>query len=217
MSDRLKEHSIITFTGQRFWPLQPEAQEVNIVDIAHALANQCRFTGHVTRFYSVAQHSVHVSELVPPEDALWGLLHDATEAYLIDLARPVKYQMPTYQIAEARLEGVIAQAFGLPLPIPKSVKAADNVMLNTERRDLMNNVAFDFATVQTTDMLNRRLTPWNPHTAKLAFLDRYRELTTPVPVQFRSCGIEGQCGFEEDLAAHSLKLIAEDFANRKEI
>src|ERR1039457_118422 len=82
-----------TFSGLRFWPLDPNPEKILIDDIAHALAHQCRFGGHASRFYSVAEHSVHVSRLCPPEDALWGLLHDASEAYLVDLPRPLK-QLP---------------------------------------------------------------------------------------------------------------------------
>jgi 5'-deoxynucleotidase YfbR-like HD superfamily hydrolase len=217
MSERKPEHSIFTSTGTRFWPLQARAEEVNIVDIAHALSMQCRFTGHTSQFYSVAQHCVHVSELVPPEDALWGLLHDATEAYLIDLARPVKYQMPEYRAIEKRLEETIAKTFKLTLPIPKSVKDADNVMLNTERRDLMNNAQFFQVHLEGASMREKPIRPWSPYVAKEWFLERYRELTIPLPRQFASCGIDGMCGWEQDLTARSTVAIAEDFANRKEI
>ena len=79
-----------TFSGLRFWPLAPNLEKILVEDIAHALAHQCRFGGHASRFYSVAEHSVHVSQLCLPEHALWGLLHDASEAYLVDLPRPLK-------------------------------------------------------------------------------------------------------------------------------
>jgi uncharacterized protein len=81
---------IQTYTGKQFWPLSPLPEDIVIEDIAHALSMQCRFGGHVRTFYSVAQHSVHVSLLVEPQYALWGLLHDAAEAYLVDLPRPIK-------------------------------------------------------------------------------------------------------------------------------
>src|ERR1017187_10636100 len=77
--------SITTFSGIHFWPLLPNPADIRIEDIAHALSNQCRFAGHAREFYSVAEHSVRVSQLCPPEDALWGLLHDASEAYLTDV------------------------------------------------------------------------------------------------------------------------------------
>lgn len=68
-----------TYTGRRFWPLDPVAGDIEIMDIAHALSNQCRYAGHTRFHYSVAQHSVQVSENVAPEHALWGLLHDAPD------------------------------------------------------------------------------------------------------------------------------------------
>src|ERR1019366_9954250 len=84
--------AIRTYSGVRFKPLDPDPA-VGISDIAHALANQCRFGGHSSAFYSVAQHSVRVSEICAAEDALWGLLHDASEAYLVDVPAPLK-QLP---------------------------------------------------------------------------------------------------------------------------
>lgn len=80
-----------TYTGRVFWPLEPRPEDVDIVDIAHALANLCRYGGHSKVFYSVAHHSVLVSQIVPPADALWGLMHDSAEAYVIDLIRPIKH------------------------------------------------------------------------------------------------------------------------------
>lgn len=88
---------IQTYTGRQFWPLDPKPEEVCIEDIAHALSQQCRYAGHTIRFYSVAQHSVEIALRVPRAAALWGLLHDAAEAYLVDLPRPVKYLMPAYK------------------------------------------------------------------------------------------------------------------------
>src|SRR4051812_6540197 len=79
-----------TISGKAFFPLDPRPADVDIQDIAHALAFQCRFGGHVKEFYSVAEHSVRVSLICAHEDAKWGLLHDATEAYLSDIVRPVK-------------------------------------------------------------------------------------------------------------------------------
>jgi hypothetical protein len=131
---------IQTYSGGQFWPLDPRAEEVEIADIAHALSNMCRFTGHVKEFYSVAQHSVLVAELVPTEHKLWALLHDASEAYLHDLPRPLKRSQPfgaLYKGHEARLMEVICEKFGLPAEEPPCVKDADTRLLMTERRDLM--------------------------------------------------------------------------------
>ena len=131
---------IQTFTGRQFWPLDPHPEEVCIEDIAHALSNICRYTGHVREFYSVADHSIRVARIVPAPDALWGLLHDASEAYICDVARPVK-QYPgfgeLYRQIEDRLMLCICEAFNLPAEQPASIKPADNILLHTERRDLM--------------------------------------------------------------------------------
>lgn len=131
---------IQTYTGLVMYPLDARPAEICIEDIAHALSNLCRFTGHCRTFYSVAEHSVRVSHIVPEVDALWGLLHDATEAYLADMSRPMKryaeFGIP-YRAAEERLMAVIAARFGLKGSMPESVKRADTVLLMTEKRDLM--------------------------------------------------------------------------------
>jgi len=131
---------IQVYSGGRFWPLDPRPEEIHIEDIAHALSMQCRFGGHCEEFYSVAQHCVEVSFRVPLEDAAWGLLHDAAEAYLVDLPRPVKYWSiigRAYREAERRLMTAICERFGLPSREPDSVRMADEIMLMTEKRDLM--------------------------------------------------------------------------------
>ena len=109
---------IQTYTGRRFHPLAPRADELDLVDIAHALSLNCRFNGHCRCFYSVAEHCVRVADILPPELALWGLLHDAAEAYLADVPRPAKQQMPQFVAAEDRLLRVIVEHFGLSWPMP---------------------------------------------------------------------------------------------------
>lgn len=81
---------IQTFSGKKFFPLEPEKNEYDIHDIAHALSLKCRFGGHCQRFYSVAEHCVRVADIVAPESKLWALLHDAAEAYLPDVCQPIK-------------------------------------------------------------------------------------------------------------------------------
>lgn len=103
-----------TYCGNRVHPFCPSPEEIAIDDIARSLAQQCRFLGHTDAHYSIAQHCVLVSELVPARDALWGLLHDASEAYLGDLPAPIKREpeMSIYRIAEDRLLACIARKFG---------------------------------------------------------------------------------------------------------
>lgn len=131
-----------TFTGRRFWPMDPRPEDVDIRDIAHSLALQCRFAGHCRRFYSVAEHSLRASRIVPPEFELWALMHDAAEAYLVDLPRPVKRSMPDYMKAESMVLLAIVTRFKIFDGIcwgrgSIAVKFADNTMLATEARDLM--------------------------------------------------------------------------------
>ena len=169
-----------TFTGRQFWPLQPRPEEVVIEDVAHALSLQCRYTGHCRTFYSVAQHSVLVSRLAPAgEDPLWGLMHDAAEAYLTDVARPLKHSIffAAYRSAEATLMGVICERFGLPVEEPAWVKPADNVLLATERRDLMAPPPRPWS--PGPGPMLERIQPWTPRLAEALFLNRFSELVEP--------------------------------------
>ena len=134
---------IQTYTGRQFWPLDPRAEDIDALDIAHALSNLCRFGGHCTQFYSVAQHSVLVSQVCErmapevPGAVLWGLLHDASEAYLADVPRPVKPFLAGYVELEKRVLETVANRFDLPWPIPEVVKRVDNAILVDEMEQLM--------------------------------------------------------------------------------
>jgi hypothetical protein len=176
MSER-KGDWIQTFTGRQFWPLDPRPEEVCIEDVAHSLSNQCRYSGHVERFYSVAEHSYRASLIVPPEDAMWALLHDASEAYLVDLPRPLKRHSEMgalYKQIESGLMRVVCQHFGLPEMEPRSVSIADNVMICTERRDLMKLPPK--ARAETEEPLPERIVPWDPPRAEGVFLVRFVQL-----------------------------------------
>lgn len=127
---------MLTATGGMFWPLDPLPEEINIRDIARGLAMKCRYGGHVTRFYSVAEHSVYVSENVPSEYARQALLHDATEAYLGDMIRPLKYQddLAGFKRIEDALEPVILERFGCARKLYPAVKLVDNRILHDEHQ-----------------------------------------------------------------------------------
>lgn len=134
---------IETFTGKRFYPLDPTPFDVCIEDIAHALSRQCRFAGHVKDFYSVAEHSIwtaYVLEVTGHDSRtqLWGLMHDASEAYLVDLPTPLKTGVfgEAYRKAEANLMKVIADKFGLG-ECPEAVYEYDAAMLSSEARQFM--------------------------------------------------------------------------------
>lgn len=169
-----------TFTGKHFNPLDPDPAMIDIRDIAHALSMQCRFIGMVREFYSVAEHSVRVSYACDPHDALAGLLHDAPEAYLHDLASPIKNApgMETYREAERFLVAMIYHRFGLPhIAPPASVHRADRTLLNTEARDLHDSVV-SWADMDDTETYQIHPLP-GPAAAELWFLQRFRMLTTP--------------------------------------
>lgn len=168
---------ITTFTGKLFYPLDPRPEEIDINDIIHALSNQCRFAGHCTKFYSVAQHSVMVSLSCDPVDALWGLLHDASEAYLVDVPSPLK-RMPefaAYREAEKQLMGIICDVFGLSHDEPPSVKFADKRMLATEARDLTVTQGRGWTTLEAPYEFH--IEPWSAEIAQVKFLSRLHELT----------------------------------------
>lgn len=129
---------IQTFSGGQFWPLDPRAEEVELTDIAHQLAKICRFGGATEAFYSVAEHSLRVADLVPPELRLQALLHDAAEAYCGDVVRPLKRNLVGFDAVEARIARVIGERFGVDLvALHPLVKQADNEMLAVEFRDLL--------------------------------------------------------------------------------
>ena len=170
-----------TFTGRQVHSLCPSPDEIDIDDIAHSLAYQCRFLGHTDGFYSVAQHSILVSQMVPEPDALWGLLHDAAEAYLGDLPAPIKREpeMLVYRAAEERLLEAVAARFSLPPVIPDSVKRADRIALATEFRDVTTVGDLDWIVGECGFAPSEQLgiMPWPPAVAEDRFLRRYWELT----------------------------------------
>lgn len=167
---------ISTYTGRTIRPMDPSPEDICIEDIAHALSNLCRYTGHTSGFYSVAQHSALASQIVPPEDAKWALLHDASEAYLADVARPIKAHLTNYAQAECRLMKMVAERFELPWPMPESVHHADRVLLATEKRDLMAPCPVPWAWIDGIEPLKKTIYPMLPWWAEQLFLARFREL-----------------------------------------
>ena len=166
-----------TYSGRRFNPTKPNPEAIVLQDIAHALSMLCRFNGHCHHFYSVAQHSVLVSHICNGEDALWGLLHDASEAYLTDLPRPLKRsgKMDSYIEFEHQMQKAVCKRFGLPEKEPYNVKRADTILLATEARDLMSPRHPDW--IQPTNPLPFKIEPWDPKQAEWEFLERFKQVT----------------------------------------
>lgn len=170
---------ILTAAGRYFNFVYPNSNEFEIEEIAHALAHICRYTGHVNRFYSVAQHSVYVSHIVSPENALAGLLHDAAEAFVGDVAAPLKRLLPDYQAIEKKVEAAVLTRFGLSATLPPEVKQADIIMLATEQRDLMphHSDEWEWETIPGIVPLAMTVVPVDPLTARVQFLNRFAQLT----------------------------------------
>lgn len=163
-----------TFTGRQFWPIDPRPDEICIEDIAHALSMMCRYNGHVRTFYSVAEHSVLVSQALPDELALWGLLHDASEAYIADIVRPAKRFITGYCEVEDRIMNAVCQRFGLEPTMPAEVKRVDNAILADESATLLGPVPAEWGL--TEPALGVPIIGYAPWDAERMFLARYRKI-----------------------------------------
>lgn len=132
-----------TYTGKAFYAMDARVEDIDIADIAHSLSLQCRYNGHVDRFYSVAEHCVHLADLFPdnPNTALWALLHDGAESYIGDMVRPLKKHMPTFMQIDDHITSLIAKRFDLEgTVIPPEVHHVDSQILHNEREALMARV-----------------------------------------------------------------------------
>jgi 5'-deoxynucleotidase YfbR-like HD superfamily hydrolase len=171
--------SIQSRSGRYINFVTPDPNVFCIQDIAHALSHTCRFGGHTRSFYSVAQHSVLVSYLVPENDQFAALMHDAAEAYVGDVPTPLKQLLPEYKVIEKRIEACLFERFGLYDGMPVSVKKADLIMLATEQRDLMEAKSDDAEWVVIADipLAPFRIKPQSPEQARKSFLDRFHQLS----------------------------------------
>ena len=176
---------VVTFSGKKFFPLDVRSSDICIEDIAHALSLQCRFGGHVKRHYSVGQHSIHVADemrkVIPgcmKSVQLRGLLHDASEAFLIDLPRPLKQiqDFSVYRNIEAATQGVIYHKYGLPanlkLMVDEGIKVADNLLLAKEAKDLLDNPYWCHAMPKS----KQRIPIMTPKEVEKKFLKKFEEL-----------------------------------------
>jgi len=173
---------IETAGGKKFYIDRPE---FDISDIIHALAHQCRYTGHSKAFYSVAEHSLLVSRIVEDlglGDPFEGLMHDAAEAYLSDIAAPWKALLPDYKKLEARIEAPLREWAGVPAVMSEGIKRADWLALFIEAKILMPSQAAEWIAPegikeQAAD-LHYEIRCFLPHFAKIQFKHRYNDLAT---------------------------------------
>lgn len=181
LTDTYKAATFIeTYTGRAFWPLDPirSREQLSVIDIAHALSNQCRYSGHVAWFYSVAQHCCLLASWASEHghDALTCLqilMHDAPEAYLVDIPRPVKQYMPQYRVWDHAINDVIRDWMGWGgIPIPAIIDELDGRIIVDERAQLMDKA-------RTNDWGHRMapvgvvIEPWTPAQCEKEFLIRY--------------------------------------------
>ena len=155
--------------------MDPDCSEVSIHDIAHALSNICRFTGHSKFFYSVAQHCVLCHDNAPPELRWHALMHDAAEALIGDVARPLKQLLPEYKQIERRVErSLLYKRYGV-VDMPQEVKALDRQALATERRDLMPMTGERWGLLNGVEPFKERIQPKIPFVARAAFVNRAKK------------------------------------------
>jgi hypothetical protein len=175
---------ILTASGKWFDVLKPNPALIDLADIAGALSKLCRFGGHCQQFYSVAEHSILVSRLVrqrsseTPMAVAWGLLHDASEAYVVDIPRPVKRHLKEYIAIEDAIQQAVAKRFGLPWPMPAEVHRGDHDLLAMELRAYMppqpDHLLQPLPTQPLRGGLRKRCL--SPRLAERAFLDATKVL-----------------------------------------
>lgn len=167
---------VSTFLGNRFYPLEPRIDHVAIEDIAHGLAYQCRFNGQTREFYSVAQHSLIVSALVPTDLRMAALLHDAAEAYLGDMVKPLKVLLPAFAAIEDAVTAIIAATFAVDFSDYAPIKRADLIALATEKRDLMPHSTERWSYLDDIRPMSQKIVVMGPDEAKQAYLREFKRL-----------------------------------------
>jgi 5'-deoxynucleotidase YfbR-like HD superfamily hydrolase len=167
--------SISLLKGGFFDYQNPERSQYGIEDIARGLSHTARFSGQTDRVYTVAQHCVLVSKLVPPEHALEGLLHDGVEAFMADVPSPLKRMLPGYIELEHRAEADMCKRFGMKFPFHPSIKEADIRVFLAERRDMQPCVKE--VCYEGYQPYPNRIIAWDSHMSYIYFMRRFKELT----------------------------------------
>ena len=166
---------ITTYRGREIDVLRPTVSDIYIEDIAHALSMICRYGGHSERFYSVAEHCVHLSNCATEENALEALMHDSAEAYIGGIVRPIKDAIPEFQRIEDKLYSVIASRYNFHGDIPEEVHSLDDRILVNEECLLMPRSG-KWPSLAGLRPLAVELQFWTPQEAEAAFLQRFYDL-----------------------------------------
>lgn len=167
--------TIMLQSGAWFDFCAPASSAFTIDDVAHGLGNICRYSGQCTRFYSVAEHSLLVSETAIGFE-FEALLHDAAEAFLGDITRPLKQMLPDYKRIEIEVERAILDRFGVSWPLPPQIKRADLRVLAAEQKQIMPEGTDGWVRGQKVEPAPVRVRHLPPEEAKKAFLARYEAL-----------------------------------------
>jgi hypothetical protein len=166
---------IQTYSGKYFHYLEDNPQNIKIEDIAHGLSNLCRYSGQCNSLYTVAQHCCIVSDLAEKGFRLEGLMHDAAEAYMGDIPRPVKNLVPEIKILEKKVFRQIAKEFNLKYPISSVIELLDTrVMLAEARIVLKEGTVWCVEGITPADINLNEL--WEPKKAEMEFLTRFNTL-----------------------------------------
>jgi uncharacterized protein len=164
----------------------PRSSAVEIGDIAAALSKVCRFAGHIHQFYSVAQHAVNASRIVPAEHAFTALMHDTAEAFTNDLPTPLKFAIPVFKELEVSIESAMAERFGFAYPLPEPVKLADLQMLAIEKHYLKRDQSA-WSVLEGIEYEHLKqivdLSPMTASRAERLFLERYADLASGTPTR----------------------------------
>ena len=171
-------------TGKYVNPLDLKVDDIDVLDIAHHLGNQCRYSGATSKHYSVAQHAVLCAleaerRGYSPDVVYTTLHHDDAEAFLQDVARPLKedpYFGKAYRGAEQRAEKIIAEALGFIYPFPDVVKELDTILLATERRDIMPRDGLQWKILEGIVPLEKEVLPWGCGVGSNRFNAMHRRL-----------------------------------------
>src|SRR6476469_3060904 len=184
VDNNLDDHWISLLSGAQFNYNRPEESDVTIDDIASALSNVCRYSGHLPRFYSVAQHLVNASRLVEAKlgtghpTVFTALMHDTAEAFTNDLPTPLKWALPVFKELETKIESAMSEKFGFEFPYPAEVKEADVQMLILEKIHVKgdNSIWPNYENIVVDHLLPIvDLDSWQPRRAKREFLEGYQE------------------------------------------